>query len=380
VWLSFECLELCISSFMWKMALLGEEEQMLLADQIFGALQELVSSARGGSTKRWKVSGPGNSTEALARSNSEEIMVHGKLIPMLEKAILRSPDDGTMRKVYDKVYGGAAVGDEDHFEMMRKPLVRLSEAFGEAWSRPESVKLIPEFIKCYEVDTSCCIKELTEFTSLNEFFFREVDLKHRPLEGGDSLISAPADANYMAFYPWSKLGDLVVKNKIFQMDEFLGGEETGFGADMEGGTVVCIRLHPRHIHWAFSPMDGKVGKIWHGGIAFHSTKPVGIENPRIDTLGENKRVVMELKTRFGPVYLAFVGGPLIGSMNMKINEGDEVERGQAISYFAYGGSAIYFCIPKSFPPISWEIPMNFILKESSENLLRSTIARIEDTF
>lgn len=309
------------------------------------------------------------------------------LIPYLEQAILRSPDDQTMRIVYRRIYGNGpdAFDTEDssfdRFEMMRESLVRLSEEFGKAWTSPESAGLIPRFVKTYEVDTSLCLKPLDAFTSMNDFFYRAIDIeKHRPMEqesdDGSHLISAMADAHYMVFKPWSMVRGLVVKNKIFNMDTFLGGEDTKFAKNMEGGNVVCVRLHPRHIHRAYSPFDAQVGRIWTGGIAYHTTKPIGIEHPTVDTLGENKRVVMELISPWGTMYAAFVGGPLIGSVQLHVETGSQICRGEEIALFAYGGSAIYMCFPNTFSQVEFSIPANESLDKSEELMLRSTMGRI----
>ena len=82
--------------------------------------------------------------------------------------------------------------------------------------------------------------------------------------------------------------------------------------------------------------------IWRGGYAYHTTKIVGIENPDLDTLSENKRAVVTFESsRYGVFHVVFVGGPLIGSMVINVNVGESVKRGMELARFEYGGSAIY---------------------------------------
>ena len=124
-----------------------------------------------------------------------------------------------------------------------------------AWSRKESTKLIPVFIQTYNVDTSLLVKKVEDFRSLNEFFYRDINVKkHRPLEPepgkadksaapGLGIMSSMADSHIMVFRPWSKLRGLVVKNKIFTVEAFLGGEETkleAMGGGMEGGECGAV--------------------------------------------------------------------------------------------------------------------------------------------
>lgn len=113
-----------------------------------------------------------------------------------------------------------------------------------AWSREESKKLIPAFIQTYNVDTSLLVKPVEEFASLNEFFYRDIDVeRHRPLKAeeegtGLRLLSSMADSHIMVFHPWSKLRGLVVKNKIFTVESFLGADASKvepLGGGMEGG-------------------------------------------------------------------------------------------------------------------------------------------------
>lgn len=142
----------------------------------------------------------------------------------------------------------------------------------------------------------------------------------------------------------------------------------------------------------------KVIGIWRGGFAYHTTKIVGIENPDLDTLSENKRVVVTLQSDpLGIFHVVFVGGPLIGSMVLNVEVGQSIKRGSEMARFEYGGSAIYskltfhkrnirlsfmessysvVCFPAGFSQIQWNVPMNEVLENSVEVQLRSTVGKV----
>ena len=145
---------------------------------------------------------------------------------------------------------------------------------------------------------------------------------------------------------------------------------------MPENDTVCCRLHPRHIHRAYAPLNCVAGRMWRGGGALHTTKPVGVEHPTVDTLSTNVRCVLPLRAKAGVFFVVFVGGPLIGSIRTEVEEGRRLQCGEEIAHFEYGGSAIYILLPRSFPPVQWRLPMNAPLSEAEGVKLRSLLGEI----
>lgn len=99
-----------------KYAAHSNEKMKELAQEIVSKLGELCELEK-------SVEDSGESRKA-AKCRLEECQ--GEIIPLLESAILFSPNDQTMRIVYNAVYC-----ETKAYDLMRASLVRLSIAFGQ---------------------------------------------------------------------------------------------------------------------------------------------------------------------------------------------------------------------------------------------------------
>ena len=94
----------------------SSQKMQTLAMQIVGKLGELAALEKAASA-----TGVGSETVTARMDKCQR-----EIIPLLESAILYSPNDQTMRIVYNEVY--CKLKD---YDLMRASLVRLSAAFGQ---------------------------------------------------------------------------------------------------------------------------------------------------------------------------------------------------------------------------------------------------------
>lgn len=61
----------------------------------------------------------------------------------------------------------------------------------------------------------------------------------------------------------------------------------------------------------------------------------------IDIFGENSRAILPIESPiFGTVMYIPIGATLVGSINFTIHEGQNVNKGDELGYFAFGGSTV----------------------------------------
>lgn len=66
-----------------------------------------------------------------------------------------------------------------------------------------------------------------------------------------------------------------------------------------------------------------------------------VVNSSLDVFGRNRRCVAELTdTPVGDVMMVIVGAAEVGSIRFSVDVGAELEKGQELGLFAYGGSSV----------------------------------------
>ena len=75
----------------------------------------------------------------------------------------------------------------------------LTSWYGSKLDKPNSVKKIPQFIKDTELNIEEVKKDLSEFKSFNEFFYRELKDGARPINGDENILISPADGKILAW-------------------------------------------------------------------------------------------------------------------------------------------------------------------------------------
>ena len=196
------------------------------------------------------------------------------------------------------------------------------------------------------------------FKSFNQFFLRNVKPDLRPLceQAADpDVVVAPCDGG--VFY--LTRGDLI--GNAYQLpgksrDRFdLKEALPGYGGSFVGGPLLDILLWFTDYHHFHAPVSGKV--IHHGQYAgsynydfdnFDASAPYAPSLPAqsdrvgwYKELGKHKRYVWIIKTEsLGLVAMTAIGFWGVGSIINAVGEGDDVQKGQYMGHFGYGGSSI----------------------------------------
>ncbi|PRP81133.1 hypothetical protein PROFUN_01967 [Planoprotostelium fungivorum] len=221
---------------------------------------------------------------------------------------------------------------------INKVLKHLTEQQGRKFTNPRSKEEIQPFIKNYNLPINEILLPLDQFENFNEFFYRKLKPEARPIYNphqGDSAVS-PADCRMHVFPTITAATQMWIKGKNFNLKNLL--QDSHLEKKYEGGSLVIARLAPQDYHRYHSPVTGRISKpVEHSG-AYYTVNPIAIRT-RLDVYTENRRTILEIQSEeFGDVCFIAVGATMVGSIVLTVKEGDVVQKGDEIGYFAFGGS------------------------------------------
>ena len=208
----------------------------------------------------------------------------------------------------------------------------ISRIAGSYMSGRLSRRRIAPFIAANSIDMSQYIPR--EYSSFNDFFTREIDMKNRPLNEDGSLLVSPADSR-LSVYPIDGETCFSIKNSIYSVAELINDSE--LARQYEGGLCLIFRLCVDDYHrYAFFD-SGRLIKSWPIKGKLHTVNPLAFKRYRV--FCENQRTVSLLETdNFGEVLQIEVGALMVG----KIVNHDVTEfiRGQEKGMFKFGASTV----------------------------------------
>ena len=216
-----------------------------------------------------------------------------------------------------------------------------------------SAAVLPSWLNDPEVNIGDYIVPPDGYGSFNEFFTRSLKPGVRPIDapGNASVLTAPADSTILSLAD-ELTSDITleVKGDTLNIKELLGGDER---ADefLNGKAILCM-LATTNYHRFHSPVSGNiVAANQLAGLYY------GMTGGWVEYFFQHRRGYYIFDTEeFGHVGMVCVGMFTISSISFEAAEGDAVEKGDELGYFAYGGSAIILL----FEPdrVTFSIPLD----------------------
>lgn len=260
----------------------------------------------------------------------------------------------------------------------QEALKEQSLKMGKQYDSPESVTHIQPFIDSFGLQNS--MKEMVEsdpkkYKTFNEFFAREIKESARPIDEPQSemVASSPADCRLTAFNTIDMATKYWIKGFGFTVERLLNNKD--IAQQFDGGSIIIARLAPQDYHRWHAPVSGTVEQVYDIPGAYFTVNPQAINEPgNMDVFCENKRSVMMVK-RAGTgasVAIIAVGAMLVGSIeyvNGVEETGTEINRGQCLGKFLYGGSTVIVLFPKGELQIDEDIARNST-EERCETLVK----------
>jgi phosphatidylserine decarboxylase len=220
----------------------------------------------------------------------------------------------------------------------------LTEYYGKQMDKPESVKKIPSFIEAADINISEAKKKVEEFSSFNDFFYRELKDGARPIDFSQDVLTSPADGKILVFEDLEKEKEFYIKGDRFTLEEFFANKE--LAEKYRDGVFMIIRLAPIDYHRFHFPTDGVISQSRLVDGVYYSVSTHAIKkNFRI--LCENKREYSILKTeRFGDIAMFEVGATMVGGIKQTYSPDTAVKKGEEKGYFYFGGSTCVLVFEK----------------------------------
>ena len=237
-----------------------------------------------------------------------------------------------MRLIYENPVGGASL----LWLVKRKAVSRL---YGLYCRTRFSARVIPKFIRQYDIDMSGCTGDYKNFT---QFFSREKKNITFPRES--TTLGSPCEGLVSVVQNLQINQVVTAKGSNFSLAELFGDRD--LAQEYEGGTMVSIRLTPANYHRMHFFDNGMVTNTRKIKGDLYSVSPLALSRV-VRLYCRNKRTVINFATEnFGEVALVEVGATFVGSIVHCFNDGEEVERGQVASYFKPGGSLVLMFVKK----------------------------------
>lgn len=241
----------------------------------------------------------------------------------------RPPGEDILRFLYGNPVGEALV----------LPIAKrkfISDWYGKKMDSPSSVSRIEPFVRSLNIDMSESEKQIDEFTSFNDFFYRKLKPGARKIEEG--LVS-PGDGKLLVFEKASEVNSFFVKGERFTLGEFL--EDEKLSKEYQDAAMAILRLAPNDYHRYHFPYPGIPSSCHEIGRDYYSVSPISLEKKFTKVFTKNKREICRLKTAGkGEMLIIPVGATMVGSLNSTFTPDSPVQKGEEMGYFAFGGSTI----------------------------------------
>lgn len=213
----------------------------------------------------------------------------------------------------------------------------FSHWYGWRMDQPSTREKIAPFIAQYGLDPSEFLRDVKDFASFNEFFFRKLKPEARPIDSAVSSVVFPADGRHLCVPDLSQCDGLFVKGEMFSLEKLLQDRE--LAAQYAGGSLLLSRLCPVDYHRFHFPAAGVPGATRLINGPLYSVNPIALCK-NIHILATNKRCVTELQTEaFGKVLLLEIGATCVGSICQTYMAGQTIPKGGEKGYFRFGGSS-----------------------------------------
>lgn len=213
-----------------------------------------------------------------------------------------------------------------------------SSLYGWYLDRRISKKKVNPFIRNFNIDMSITEKDIKEYSSFNDFFYRKLKPSARTITADPSSLISLGDGRVFA-YENIDLDKLVqVKGFTYSLRELIKNDQ--IAEKYSNGICLILRLCPtdyHRFHFIDSGICESATKI---KGAYYSVNPVALQKVQ-KLFCENKREWSTFHSdHFGDVLYIEVGATCVGSIIQTYTPQKRVKRGDEKGYFKFGGSTV----------------------------------------
>ncbi|PTX58271.1 phosphatidylserine decarboxylase [Melghirimyces profundicolus] len=242
------------------------------------------------------------------------------------------------------------------------PKNTISRWMGRFARSPFSRRLIPYFIRRFDVDLTQVEKPVSDYPTLLDFFVRGLKEGARPVNPDPDFIVSPVDGMVSQCGTVSDGTLLQAKGVTYTLEALLGGDEEKVRL-FSGGRFITLYLSPRDYHRIHTPVTGKVKGLTYIPGSLFPVNALGVKRVR-GLFARNERLITYLDSPAGKVALVKVGATNVGSIRVVYDpeittnhpgkrrmvtriypESNELEKGQELGRFEFGSTVILLLEP-----------------------------------
>lgn len=200
-----------------------------------------------------------------------------------------------------------------------------------------SKNFIQRYSKVYEIDLSEVSRDLQSFSSLQDFFTRQLKEGARPIHLHEQTFISPVDAKVEAFGMIKCDAVFTVKNKPYTLQDLLGKDQ--IAEKYKNGNYIVFYLSPANYHRIHSPLDGTVIRQYVLGKKSYPVNQLGLTYGK-KPISHNYRMISELQYQNNKNFaLVKVGAMFVNSIQLT-NTSKTWKKGQEIGYFSFGSTVV----------------------------------------
>jgi phosphatidylserine decarboxylase len=199
-----------------------------------------------------------------------------------------------------------------------------------------SKKFIRSYSNIYGINLKEVSKSPEQFSSLHEFFVRQLKEEVRPIDYRKNVFASPVDAKIEAFGQIVDNMTFFVKQKPYSIQDLLGS--TTQAKRYENGYYIVFYLSPADYHRIHSPIDGVVTRQYVLGQKSYPVNQWGLQLGK-KPISHNYRMISEIDYEDKQTAFIKVGATFVNSIKLT-NQSPNWYKGQEIGYFSFGSTVV----------------------------------------
>ncbi len=194
------------------------------------------------------------------------------------------------------------------------PKKMISAWVGKIAQKSFTKRLIPWYIKHFQIDVAPIKKPLDQFENLLDFFVREYRPEARPIAMEPDLMISPVDGRVSQIGQIQQGALFQAKGITYSLEDLLGKQQK-YTKRFINGSFVTIYLSPRDYHRIHMPLTGKITESTYIPGQLYPVNEWGVKwIPGLFVV--NERLVTYIETGLAAVALVKVGATNVGSIKV----------------------------------------------------------------
>lgn len=229
----------------------------------------------------------------------------------------------------------------------------LTDFYGKCCDLKLSRIYIKKFVKKFNIDMTEYEKEIKDFKSFNDFFYRALSSDSRLINKNKNEFISPCDGKLLAIENMDSNSSFRVKGFKYTLDDLI--QDESLSKLYKNGTCLIFRLCPTDYHRFHFIDSGVCTNSSHIKGRYYSVNPIALKN--IDKVfTENKREYSILKSdNFDDVIYVEVGATFVGSIIQTYEPNVNVVKGSEKGYFKFGGSTVILLLKEGIITLDKDI-------------------------